>query len=381
MRVVIAVGGFHRLGAVQAADLLAQGWRAQAPADEVQPWPCSDGSEGFVEVVAEHLTRRDGPEAVSATPVVVSGPGGDPVPASYLIADEPRYHASTPNGPAARTAYIEAAQAAGRHLVADADLAEPDELSSAGVGELIAHARAAGATRIVVGCGDLASHDGGSGLARALAAGSGAGQTAPTGQPGLAEVREAYRGVELVLAHSTGLPLLGFHGSSAALGSEHGVAVAVTQRLEERMGRWSDAVERDIPPATDLLTGRRMRVARQAGSGVGGGVGFLLLSLGARAVPGAQFIAERTALPAALPGALVVTGGGIYDWRSISDGVVATVAGAALEQAAPTVVLADEVAVGRREGMSLGIAGSYQRRPEEALQDLAARVARTWSPR
>ena len=59
---------------------------------------------------------------------------------------------------------------------------------------------------------------------------------------------------------------------------------------------------------------------------------------------------------------------------------VADTARAALETATPTVVLADSVAVGRREGMSLGVSGSYERRPGEALGDLAARVARTWTP-
>ena len=57
----------------------------------------------------------------------------------------------------------------------------------------------------------------------------------------------------------------------------------------------------------------------------------------------------------------------------------------------PSIVLAAEVLVGRREAMTLGLSGSYPLtdRPQDlagvwtdptaALRDRAARVARTWS--
>lgn len=381
MRVVIAVGGFGSVGSVGAARDLAAGWRAQAPHDIVEEFGSSDGSEGFVDALAAHHDR-------TATPVVVTGPAGDPVPASYVMTGHAGASGAVGESGQRRTAYIEAAQAAGRHLVASTDLDEPDRLTSAGVGELIQHARDSGAERIVVGCGDLASHDGGRGLLTALLDRAELDHAGPArAEPdraalaaGLAAVRQQWRDVDLVLAHSTSLPLLGFHGASAALGTEHGVAAATTQRLEKRMGEWSDQVRRAVPEVTDLLTGQKLRRDRQPGAGVGGGIGYLLIALGARAVSGAHFVAEEIGLASRLRGALVITGQQIYDWRSVSDGVVADTAAAALEQASPTVVVADEINVGRREGMSLGIAGSYQRKAGEDLAGLAARVARTWSP-
>lgn len=356
MRVVIATGPYAEgLGAVEAARRLGDGWRRQAPHDRVLTCPLSDGGDGFVDVLAHGLDA-------TPSPVVVTGPAGDQVPAEVLLVDlDDR-----------RTAYLEAGQAAGRHLVPPEALADPGDLTSQGVGELLEAAVAAGATRVVVGCGDLACHDGGRGLLAALGAGS--------DLSGLAEVRRRFEGVELVLAAATDLPLLGFHGASAALGTEHGVAAHVTQALEERMGRLTDEVSRVLPPRKDLLSGQAIRPERQPGAGVGGGVGYALLVLGARPAAGAALVIDTLGLRDQLPGSLLVTGCASYDWRTVHDGVVAQAARAALETAAPTVVLAQEVSVGRREGMALGIAGSYAARPGESLEDLAARVARTWSP-
>src|SRR5699024_6181308 len=156
----------------------------------------------------------------------------------------------------------------------------------------------------------------------------------------------------------TPLPLTGFHGASAALGTEHQVAALVTQRLEEEMGLFTERVNRVMPPAQDLLSGSRIRPERAAGAGVGGGVGYAAVLLGASPVAGASFVLEEIGLADVLPGALVVTGAEAYDWHSVHEGVIPEVARAALEVGAPTIVLAERVEVGRREGMALGIAGS-----------------------
>lgn len=356
MRVLVATGSYAGgLGAVEAARRLAEGWLRQAPHDQVLTCPLSDGSAGFVDVIAHGLDA-------TPSPVVVTGPAGEQVPAAVLLVDlDDR-----------RTAYLEAGQAAGRQLVPAEALADPSDLTSQGVGELLEAAVDAGATRVVVGCGDLASHDGGRGLLEALGAGS--------DLSGLPEVRRRFADVELVLAAATDLPLLGFHGASAVLGTEHGVPAPVTQALEERMGRLTDLAARALPAPTDLLTGHAIRPERQHGAGVGGGVGYALLLLGARPTAAAALLIDTFGLRDQLRGALLVTGGAAYDWRSVGDGVIAETARAALECAAPTVVLAQEVSVGRREGMSLGISGTYAAREGESLEDLAARVARTWSP-
>ena len=72
--------------------------------------------------------------------------------------------------------------------------------------------------------------------------------------------------------------------------------------------------------------------------------------------------------------------------------VVAGVAAAALDTGRPAVLVAGECLVGRRETMTLGLAGTYAvadsrdeveamvADPVETLAARTARVARTWSP-
>jgi glycerate kinase len=88
----------------------------------------------------------------------------------------------------------------------------------------------------------------------------------------------------------------------------------------------------------------------------------------------------------------VVTGEGSFDWQSLQGKVVAGVASMALETATPSVVIAGQALVGRREAMTLGLSGTYAvaETPEQVEAAMAdpvgtlarrtARVAATWSP-
>jgi glycerate kinase len=332
---------------------VAHGWSRSAPRDQVETVHLSDGSAGFVDAMRVIGERSD--------PVVVPGPYGGSVPAQVAWRGE--------------TAYVETAHVVGRHLQEDGRSAL--SASSAGVGELLVAAREAGAARIVVGVGtDVVCHDGGRGLLTALGAGE--------DLSALPKVCREWAQVSLVLATSSMMPLTGFHGASAALVTERGVSAKDAQDHEARLGELTEVVDAALRPASasgvDLLTGAPRRRERQPGAGSGGGVGYALQILGASTVPGAVLALDELGVRPRLGGALVVLVTERYDWRSVADGVVAETAKAALEAACPTVVLAREVLVGRREGMSLGISGTYAQRSGESWQAQAARVARTWSP-
>lgn len=353
-RVVVVVDAAGDRLPPDAATQVATGWTARSPHVTVEPFVSHDGGAGLAAVVAQRLGG-------TTHPVVVPGPTGADVPAAItLVEDE-----------AGGTAYLDSAQVCGRHLVDPDRLRDPEGMTSAGLGRLLTLARGLGAARIVVGAGPLAPHDGGTGLLRELGAGD--------DLEDLAAVRAEWASTQLVLATTTEASLLGFHGASASLG-DLGVAPEVTQRLETTLGELTDRVNALLPPPRDLLTGLPRRPERQAGSGAGGGVGYALQLLGARTDTGARFLLDELGIRPRLPGALLVLVTDAYDYTTVHDGVVADTARAALETATPTVVLAREVAVGRREGMSLGVSGAYGLRPGESLGDLAGRVARTWTP-
>jgi glycerate 2-kinase len=386
VRILIAPDGFTgSLSAGQAAEAMADGWRRGAPGDSLTLVPLSDGGPGFLDVLSGAL---DG-TTISAT---VCDPLGRPVPAGILMVED-----------AGRsTAYVESAQACGLHLLAE-DERNPALTSTYGVGQLIEAAVTGGATRVVVGLGGSGTNDGGAGLLAALGVGDleslagGGGKLRDLGDDalaGLGDVRERLRGTELVLATDVDSPLLGFQGASAVFAPQKGATPAMTQELEFAMARFAEVVRRTMAPGTDLLTGKELRLDREAGAGAAGGLGYGLLVLGGRRVSGVKAVLDAVGFDDLVQATdLVVTGEGTFDWQSLRGKVVAGVAQAALARAKPTVVIAGQAFVGRREAMALGISGTYavaanpgqvdaaMADPAGTLSARTTRVATTWSPR
>ncbi|MGN6612301.1 MAG: glycerate kinase [Angustibacter sp.] len=387
MRLLLAPDSFRPLTATQAAEAMAAGWCAQAPSDTVTACAQSDGGAGFVDVV---LAARGG----DLVPVTVSGPLGEPVPATVLVV--PASEGAEGGDGEPLTAYVEAAQACGAHLVT-LDRRDPWRASSRGLGELLLAAVGTGARRVVVGVGDTASHDAGAGLLAALGvdgegldAGGGALSAVEAAHlAGLPDARERLREVELVVATATDIPLLGFHGASAVEAAARGASAEQAQALEAALGHFAQLAERS------LVAGRPLAgttIAGRPGAGAGGGVAFALMLLGARQVDGVEAAARATRLADRLRASdLVVTGEAVFGWESTRAGVVKHVAALALEVGVPSIVLAQHVEVGRRETSNLGLSGAYavvegppgaNAPSSDPAGDLAARtrrVARTWS--
>jgi glycerate kinase len=391
MRVLVAPDRFGALlSAAQTADALARGWREQAPDDDLDLCPLSDGGVGFVDAVAA------GCPTAELVPVTITGPAGAPTAATMLLA-------TASDG--VPCAYLEAGQAVGAHL-----MREPDRFRtvSTGVGELVLAAAQAGARRVVVGCGGAVSHDGGAGMLAALGAGPaerlavGAGGLADLPDDALsrlADVRGRLADIDLVVATDSVLPLLGFHGMSATLAQPPAEEALGTtpadetpersQRLEQALGRFADLAQASLV-AGRPLSGRGY--AGEPGSGCGGGVGFGLMLLGARRTSGVAAVLQAVGAADRLNGTdLVLTAELSFDRTSLGEGVVAGVADAATDRGIPTVVVAGLVELGRREALAAGVAGTYPlaERPRDlpgtaaaadaALAARARRTARTWS--
>jgi glycerate kinase len=385
MRVLIAPDCFTgTLTAGQAADAIAEGWRRSAPQDDLTLLPLSDGGPGFLDVLSRSLGG-------ATACVTVADPLHRPVPALILMVETGGQ----------RTAYIESAQACGLHLLAGGER-NPMVTSTYGVGQLIEAAVAQGATRVVVGLGGSGTNDGGAGMLAAL--GAGAADALAVGGAMLRDlpdgaldrltvVRERLSAIEFVLATDVDSPLLGFHGASAVFAPQKGATPEMAQELEAALGHFCEVVRKVVPSGMDLLTGKKMRLDREPGAGAAGGLGYGLLLLGGRRVSGVQAVLEAVGFDALVQASnLVVTGEGTFDWQSLRGKVVAGVAEAALAKATPTVVIAGQVLVGRRDTMALGISGTYAvaenpgqvaaalADPAGTLSARTARVATTWSP-
>ena len=268
MRVVIAPDKLKgTYSAEEAARALARGWAARRQ-DDLRLVPLADGGEG---TAAALLAARSGRWRTA--------PAHDARGRSIVA-----HYADLGEGEAA----LDVAEACGMWRVADL---APDPLAatSLGAGELIRRAIADGSTRIVVGVGGTATTDGGSGLRQALGS--------------------VPEGVSLVAALDVDNPLLGASGAAAVYGPQKGASPSQVAELERRLA------------ALGLAS------ANRPGAGAGGGIGAMLMELGAEAVPGAALVLDEVGFDRALDGAgLCITGEGRIDGQTLRGKVVSAVA-------------------------------------------------------
>jgi glycerate 2-kinase len=361
VRVLLAPDKFAgTLTAVEAAHAMATGWRRHAPADQLDLAPMADGGPGFVDVLHEAM----GGEMLATT---VSGPFGEATPATVLVVDG--------------TAYVESAQACGLHLTRRE---RAEEASTRGVGELLLAAIDAGAHEVVVGLGGSGTTDGGAGLLAAL--GATADRPLDQGPSGLQGITSAdlgpalerTAGISLVAASDVDNQLTGLFGAAKTFGPQKGIPQERLPTVDGWLESYAEAVDR--------------RTSLSPGAGAAGGLGFALLALGASRKPGFDVVAGANRLAERARAAdLVLTGEGAFDFSSRAGKVPYGVATVAADALRPCVVLAGAVLVGAREMRALGVESAYAMvelvgeersfsEPAEALADLAARVARTWSP-
>jgi len=370
MRVLIAPDSFGgTLRADEAAAAISQGWLSTSEHDVLVQLPLSDGGPGFVAAVAASL-------GAVLHEVEVTGPLRAKVLAQFAILGD--------------SAWIEAASACGLHLLADTQL-DPKTTTSFGVGELLSAAIELGAKEITVGLGGTCTNDGGSGMLAALGATS---QSVPLDQGGsalsgiadvdLEEVRRRLDGITLVAASDVDNSLLGLRGATATFARQKGADDYAVMALESALADFSAACGK-------RQDGKDAAVA--LGSGAAGGLGFALIHLGAQRLPGIATVMQIVGFEDQLRASdLVITGEGCLDDQTLHGKVVMGVAQSAAKIGIPCVVLAGEVRLGKREISNVGIDSAYAlkdlvgreeslNRPIEALQTLAARVARSWGRR
>ncbi len=339
-RVLLAPDSFKgSLRAAQVAAHLAAGVRACAPGVEVDQLPVADGGEGTVDAA---LAAGYEPVELRAT-----GPLGEPVTARYARQGT--------------TAVVELAAVSGLEQVERPDPATALAATSRGLGELIAHALAAGARTVVIGVGGSACTDGGAGMLAALGARiHGPDGELPDGGGALRDVTAvdlsgldpALKEAQLVLAGDVDNPLLGERGAAAVYGPQKGADPATVTALEDGLGRWVGALAAD---GTD-----RARLATAPGAGAAGGAGYACLLLGATRRPGIEVVLELTGFAERAAGVdLVVTGEGSLDAQSLHGKTPVGVAAAAAAAGAPTVAVCGRSTLQPAEAARAGIRAVY----------------------
>ncbi|HET6866756.1 MAG TPA: glycerate kinase, partial [Solirubrobacteraceae bacterium] len=269
-RVLLAPDKFKgSLSGAEVAASLAEGIRSRRPTADVVAVPVADGGDGSLAAF-----EAAGFERVT---LCATDAAGRTAPTWYVRRGE--------------DAVVELAEVAG--LAGLKGALAPLTATSRGLGELIAHALDAGATRVLVGIGGSASTDGGLGLAQALGArvrdasgaevgpgGAGAARAATLDLTGL-HPRLAESRVEV--ACDVDNPLVGPDGAAAVYGPQKGAGPDEVRQLDAALAHWADLVA--------ATTGRDHRA--DPGAGAAGGVGFAAVAiLGATLRPGAQLMLD-----------------------------------------------------------------------------------------
>lgn len=152
LRILVAPSGFKEsLGPEHVADAIEAGVRKVLDRNSIilRKLPLHDGGEGF----ARALVAAHGGVIVDET---VTGPIGLPVESHLGFTGNDK-----------KTAVLDMAAAAGLRLVPK-DARDPTRTTTYGVGQLIEKALDAGSTKIILGCGDSGTSDGGAGMLQAL---------------------------------------------------------------------------------------------------------------------------------------------------------------------------------------------------------------------
>jgi len=326
----------------------------QYPGFVVDCCPVADGGEGFAEALS---TRWDCLEGIR-------DPLGRPIRARCGWLD-------------AGTAVIEMSEASGLHRVGT-DERDPWQSSTFGTGELIAHAAAHGAERVLAGLGGSATNDAGTGVAAALGWKFLTSDGEPLDpKPANFLAIERIEGPEderlplIVAACDVRNPLLGAEGASRVYARQKGADARVIEHLEMALEHLADLV------AEELGVDHR----NLPGAGAAGGLGYGLATFcRAELRPGFTLLAEGLKLEERIAASdLVITGEGRLDAQTHYGKAPAEVARLAKKYGKPVAVVCGQCEPGadKAEWFDFVIAiQSLEASPEVCMRNAAALLAR-----
>ncbi|MET9821082.1 MULTISPECIES: glycerate kinase [Streptomyces] len=359
-RVVVAPSGFKEsLSAQAAADAIAAGVRRVLPDAEIDRIPLVDGGEG----TAVALASATGGRLVA---LAATGPVGEPVGTHFALL-----------GARQDTAVVEMAAVAGLSLVPRA-LRDPGATTTYGVGELIRAALDTGVRRVLVGCGDSGTSDGGAGALRALGArllDADGFELPPGGRELVRLARVDPSGLdgrladtELLVACNPYNVLCGERGVARVFGPQKGATPAQVEELSAGLENWARVLTRDLG-----VVGTELRDA--PGTGASGGLGAGLAAVGARLLPRFDVLLDHLGLDARLARAdLVLTAEGALDRQTPRGKVPAEVARRAKLHGRPVLALAGTLGEGAHDVPGVDACHGIMPAPM-ALADALARAA------
>ena len=357
LKIVVAPNALKgSLDAQGAAEAIGRGVRRVMPEIELCLAPVADGGDGMRRVLQAAL----GLETLSSR---VQGPLGEPIDAPFLF------------DPGSGLALIELADAAGLALLPP-DRRDPLKTSTFGAGQLIRAALDRGASRILLGIGGSATHDGGTGIASALGVRflDDAGRELAGEGASLERISAIdFTGVDprlsrtsLEVASDVDNPLLGEQGAARVYAPQKGAGARQVEQLERGLTNLAEVISRELGVNIHHLPGAG------AAGGAGGGLHGLF---GAMLRPGAELVLDLTGFRDKLAGAdLVITAEGRLDGQTARGKAPAAVARQAKAAGIPCIAIGGSLGEGHEKLIAAGIDALFSLCPgpitlEQAMAD------------
>jgi glycerate 2-kinase len=342
MRILVVPSGFKEsLDAEQAASCMKEGIKRIMPLAKVQTLPMVDGGEGFTKALVKITDGK-------LYETEVTGPVGEKIPSHFGVFGHKQE---------GKTAVIEMAAAAGLRLV-PRDMRDPRKTTTHGVGELIKLALDKGVKRILLGCGDSGTSDGGAGMAQALGVKflnvkgeeiniEGGISLTNVAHIDVSNVDPRLEHVQIDVACNWFNKLCGENGVARVFGPQKGATEEQVVELETAFENYASVIERVMG----------IDVREMPGSGASGGLGAGIHALiGATLHPRYDIIMKYIDLDSLLEESdLVFTAEGSIDFQTPRGKIPAEVAKRAKKHGLPVVALAGTVGKGARLNYDYGI--------------------------
>lgn len=296
MKIVISIDSLKgSLTSIEAANAIKKGILSVDNKSDVVIMPLADGGEGTVEALVQGM---NGEEKV----ISVTGPINEKVNATYGILKE------------TNTAIIEMAQASGLPLV-PAELRNPLNTTTYGVGEIIKEAIEKGCRNFIVGIGGSATNDCGVGMLQALGFEFYDENDNLVGLGGkvLKQIKRIKTDNKLKelddcnfkIACDVNNPLYGENGAAYIYGPQKGATEEIVKELDKGLKNFAEVVNKDLGKD----------IAHIEGAGAAGGLGFGFLGfLNSKLESGIKIILDEIKLEEVVKDAdIVITGEGRLD--------------------------------------------------------------------
>ncbi|MGD9143421.1 MAG: glycerate kinase [Dehalococcoidia bacterium] len=338
MKIIIAPQGFKgSLKAHEAAAVMAEGARAASGDSEIILLPVADGGEGTVKAMVEATGGR-------TVTTEVHGPLGDRVMANWGVLGD------------GKTAVIEMAAASGLNRISEA-VRDAMSAGTRGTGELILAALEGGYRSIIIGLGDSATTDGGSGMAQALGIKllDKSNHSIPPGGKGLLSLERIdisgrnplIPESKITCACDVSNPLYGPHGAAYIYGPQKGAGPEDIELLDAGLRKLAGVIKRDIGKDVSEIPG---------GGAAGGLAAGLVAFLDASLRSGIDIVCEAISFENHLERAgIVLTGEGRIDSQTPRGKSICGIAARAKKAGVPVIAFAGELGDGYREAYQCGI--------------------------